>query len=268
MTSAARSVGIGFEPHLRRQRHQDLARVVFLPEEPLVEHLPRPLAVAERRHDPGEEQEIDDRTAGEELLQRLPPERRAERRAGGDRHDRQRPAGQRVLDAAPQDHARPEHARDAHRIGQAERRQQHERLQERGQQPRVHRHPRAGQHRDDRHAVLHRVGEHAGNGRVDRHLDPAALVGVVDRLVAIDAFDDHRDVERQRGGERTVVGPGMAGVPRRQIARPVDADEIERRGTRRGRASAPAVTNGTRDQPADAARAAATATGSRGWRAR
>ena len=110
-----------------RERHQDLARVVLLAEEPLVEPLPRALAVTERRQRAGEEQQIDDRAAREDLLQRsaATARRRARRRQDGTIVSVRLASAYCRLRRSTI--ARPEHARHADRVGQPERRQQHER---------------------------------------------------------------------------------------------------------------------------------------------
>ena len=69
-----RQIGrIRFQPHAADEREQDFARVVFLPEEPLIEPLPRTIAIAQPRDTGCEQREIDGRAArqdlGEVLLQ-------------------------------------------------------------------------------------------------------------------------------------------------------------------------------------------------------
>ena len=224
--------GVGLEADAAGQRHQDLPRVVFLAEEALVEPLARAHAVARHAERGDEEQEVDDRSAGDDLHQVLLDERVDQRRARQKRDRGERAVGQRVLKAAAQHQRRTEHARDADGVGQPERRQQHQQLQERGHRPGVGGHRRPHQHRDDRHAVLQRVRDDAGHRRVDGHPDAAPLVGVVIELVAIDAFAQREHVDAEGERERPVVDPRVGGVPQRDVAHRFDADEIER-GRRR-----------------------------------
>ena len=83
--------GIGLEAHAAGERHQDLPRVVLLAEEPLVEPLARAVAVAHDRQRRDEEQQVDDRSARDDLQQVLLQQRVDERGAGQERdHGRAR----------------------------------------------------------------------------------------------------------------------------------------------------------------------------------
>ena len=134
------------------------------------------------------------------------------------------------MEAAPQHERRPEDARHAHRVGQSEGRQQHESLQYRGDRPGERQRGRPQEERDDRDAVLQRVGGHARYSGVDRHADPAALVRVVIDLVAIDPFDERQDIDAESERERAVVRGRMRRVPKREVTHRVDADQVERGG--------------------------------------
>ena len=63
--------GIRLEAHAAREREQDLARIVLLAKEALVEPLPRAIAIAQPRDARREQCEIDDGTARNDLAQIL-----------------------------------------------------------------------------------------------------------------------------------------------------------------------------------------------------
>ena len=170
------------------------------------------------------------RAAHRDLAQRaasIADQRNHQRECRQHRENRQGLAGERVLQAAAQDYSRTEHARDADRVDQPERRQQHEPLEEDVDRSRHARRGRAGQHRDDRHTVLDRVGDHAGHSGVDGHADAAALAGVVIEAVAIHALRDHREVDAERGGKRGGIDRRMRRVPDRAVTGGIDAGEVE-----------------------------------------
>ena len=81
---------------------------------------------------------------------------------------------------------------------------------------------------DDGDAVAERIGQDAGHGGVERHPDPAALVGVVVEAVSIRAFEHREHVDRQRNGESAVVDARMRGVPYREATGAVQAGKKER----------------------------------------
>src|SRR5205085_4346908 len=104
---------IGLEPHAAREGQQDLAGVVLLTEETLVEPAASRIPILEGRDGGGEEREVEPRAAGGDLGDGLG----AVARQGDDQRDGrntaedgQRPARERVLQAAAEDQPRPEYS--------------------------------------------------------------------------------------------------------------------------------------------------------------
>ena len=144
-----------------------------------------------------DEERVERRAAGRNLGERavaLLHEREDQGDRGQGDEQGQRAVGERVLQAAPQHDARSEHVRDADGVDEAERGQEHETIEQDPQRARVLRAVGAEELRHDRNAVAYGVGEDAGDGRVERHADSAALVGVVVEAVAIGTL---RDGERR-----------------------------------------------------------------------
>ena len=178
-----RQVGrVGLEAHPARQRQQDLPRVVLFAEEPLVEPLPRALAIHEGHGRGDDEERVERRAARRDLGQRavaLLHEREGQRDGGQKDENREGPVRERVLQAAAEDDARSEDVRHADGVDEAECRQEDQRVEDDGYRTGILRSVHVEERRDDRNAVADGIGEDAGNGRVERHADPAPLVRVV-----------------------------------------------------------------------------------------
>ena len=223
---------IGFERHAPGQRHQDLARVVLRPEEAAVEPALGGLAVAAGEHQQPDAHRVEQRPSGDDLGERevaLAHQRQHQRHRRQDRQQRDRALGHRVLQAAAQHRARAEDVLHRDGVGQAERRQEHERTQHQGHGPgQCHRsieQQRPGQGQ----ALGERPGERARHAGVDHHLDAPPLVGVGIAAVAADALDDDRGVDEHGGdeGRRPQQRPG--GEPCQRPADRIGAEQVERR---------------------------------------
>ena len=135
---------IGFVWHASRERHQDLARVVLVAEEALIEPPLRRVAIPQGEAQHRQEEEIEQRPSSHDHRERLVAllHERRHQRDHRDQHERgERAPREGVLQALPQHRARAEHVTHRHRVRQAERRQQHDRLQERFDRPRQHDRP-------------------------------------------------------------------------------------------------------------------------------
>ena len=241
-----REIGrVGLEAHPAGERQQDLPRVVLLAEEPLVEPVPRALAVAERRR---REATISSDVEPELLVtisrsvrsrsctsERTSASAGQEARAPSACGSRARTAGCAAAPRAGRARA-PRRPRRRARTPAAAPAPARTTVTAPGYSGAVH----ADEHRDDRHAVLDRIGEHARHGGVDRHADPAPLVRVVVEPVAIDALDDARaTLIAERRGERARSRRRDAWRPTPRRSR---ADSTPARYSaviRPGRASAP-----------------------------
>ncbi len=142
-----REIGrIGLEPDAARQRQQNFSRVVLLAEEAEVQPLTRALAVTEGCNGHDDQHDVQPGTAHEDVAERpapIPDEGERQRDRRQHRYDREGLAGQRVLEAAPQHHARAKHVGDADRVRDAEGGQQDQRLEHDEHREGVYRHRNA-----------------------------------------------------------------------------------------------------------------------------
>ena len=213
------------------ERDQDLARVVLGPEELPIEPALRGVAVFQDDAEHGQEEEIEQRPPADDHRERhvALPHQRAEQRHDRERHqERQRSPRECVLQAAAQDRARAEHPPHRHRVGQAERRQQDDRLQHRFNRPRQYdRHAEQVEHQ--RQAGLERIREHRGDAGEDHDLNAPPLVGIEVDAVAADAFDDDQHVGGERDGERRLARPAVRRQPRQRRQRRIRPEQEHRR---------------------------------------
>ncbi len=212
------------------ERHQDLARVVFGAEEVLVEPPLRGDAVAQAEAKQRQADQVEQRPPAHDHRQRhvaLLHQRGHQRDHRQDDQHRQRAPREGVLQAAAQHGARAEDVPDRDRVGQAERRQQHDRLQQRLEQPgQFHRAPEQSEQQGN--AGLQRVGEHRRHAGEDHDLDAPPLVGVGVLPVAANAFNDDQHVGGEADREAGIERPCPFGQPRQRRQHGVGAEQERR----------------------------------------